>query len=852
MPFAHLPDATLRARIDLTLKTTALAGGVLVLSSGASFAACVAGGPSGGFANSVNCTGGNPFFHTSTTDFLINLPDGNNRIRSGTADVVSLTENNNGLIIGDGARVRQNSTTSGNEAVSVIGSTNSEITVKSGGLIRNVGTSNAAMGIYARTGSHNLKVTIEDGGRIVTSGGEAIATSFAATSPTAGAINMLITNHGSIRHTKTTGDRLIHVAEATIINETTGTMQLDVSNRPVVEMENGGTLTNRGLIRNRGTGRAIDGDSTGPGVEYITNAGTIRTRGTTAISMFSSNDTLELQPGSVIIGNVDAGAGTDRLRFGGTGSDSFDLSEIGDALKYRFFETFEVIDGDWTFSGTTTDDFTVTGGRVLGTGTFADLTFTGGIFAPGNSAIGTTTVAGDLILGAGSTYEVDVNAAAQSDTIAVGGSTTVDTGATLAIQGAIESYPTTSLTSTILTSTGGVTGTFGTVTDNLPDVDFIVDYRSNDIRLIYSKVPETVAETVSTPSPTRSSTPGTPFSAKDIHAAGIAGASGADGAFIGTILQSPTTNRQNVGPNQRLSFRNLPDTASVSTRGATARHIAVWTAGIGRKIDVDGTATALGWDATTGGLTLGLDAAPDTATPMIATVALGYTSTRTTSGLATSQAKTAHLGLANTWHSGPWQFGAALSYGRTTYENERQFMAGGAMRTAKGKTSGQSLGVNLKSYYDLAAANGSTSEAYSYGPVFALDWLRTKTDGYTETGAGILNLDVASTQTTRAAARLGFAGSVSKRVNNAKVTFDGLLAIERHFGDRSVESVSTLPLTGQRFTTRSAPIDLHNAVVGLGATIELSAQTSAFAQYEGHLGRNASDHRLAIGLSIDF
>lgn len=237
---------------------------------------------------------------------------------------------------------------------------------------------------------------------------------------------------------------------------------------------------------------------------------------------------------------------------------------------------------------------------------------------------------------------------------------------------------------------------------------------------------------------------------------------------------------------------------------------------------------------------------------MIATVALGYTATYTTSGLATSEAKTAHFGLANTWHTGPWQLGAALSYGRVHYTNERQFVAAGTMVKAKGKTSGHALGINLKSYFDIAASNGSTSQAYSYGPVFALDWLQTKTAGYTETGAGILNLDVSSTKTTRAAARLGFAGSVSQRINGAKVTFDGMLAIERHFADRSVQTVSTLPITGQQFTTKSAPIDLHNAVIGLGAAIELSPQTSAFAQYEGHLGRNASDHRLAVGLSIDF
>ena len=51
--------------------------------------------------------------------------------------------------------------------------------------------------------------------------------------------------------------------------------------------------------------------------------------------------TLELQAGSVIEGNVVAGAGvaTDTLRLGGTGSDSFDVSAIGP--QYQNFDIFQ-------------------------------------------------------------------------------------------------------------------------------------------------------------------------------------------------------------------------------------------------------------------------------------------------------------------------------------------------------------------------------------------------------------------------------------------------------------------------------------------------------------------------------
>ena len=57
-----------------------------------------------------------------------------------------------------------------------------------------------------------------------------------------------------------------------------------------------------------------------------------------------------------------------------------------------------------------------TDGTLSGTGTLGTVNIVGGIFAPGNS-IGTTNIAGDLDFTAGGTYEVEVNAAGNSDLI---------------------------------------------------------------------------------------------------------------------------------------------------------------------------------------------------------------------------------------------------------------------------------------------------------------------------------------------------------------------------------------------------------------------------------------------------
>ncbi|ODS03124.1 hypothetical protein AUC71_11375 [Methyloceanibacter marginalis] len=178
---------------------------------------------------------------------------------------------------------------------------------------------------------------------------------------------------------------------------------------------------------------------------------------------------MELHPSATINGNVLAGTGTDTLGFAGTGAGAFNLSNIDtgtNTKQYRSFEVFEVDNGAWSFTGSTTAPFTVNGGTVMGTGTFGDLTVNGGTLAPGNS-IGTMTVNGAFTLSAGTVYEVEVNAAGESDKVIVNGTVNL-TGATLRVLAANGNYkPSTDYVIIDNDGSDAVTGSFATVTSSL-------------------------------------------------------------------------------------------------------------------------------------------------------------------------------------------------------------------------------------------------------------------------------------------------------------------------------------------------------------------------------------------------
>ncbi|HTH95282.1 MAG TPA: autotransporter domain-containing protein [Rhodocyclaceae bacterium] len=95
----------------------------------------------------------------------------------------------------------------------------------------------------------------------------------------------------------------------------------------------------------------------------VTNSGTINN----GITFTGGVNSLTLQAGSTINGNVVAFSAADTLALGGSTNASFDVSQIGPAAQYRNFGLFEKSGSStWTLTGTTaaTTNWTVSGGLL--------------------------------------------------------------------------------------------------------------------------------------------------------------------------------------------------------------------------------------------------------------------------------------------------------------------------------------------------------------------------------------------------------------------------------------------------------------------------------------------------------
>lgn len=229
-----------------------------------------------------------------------------------------------------------------------------------------------------------------------------------------------------------------------------------------VWISDGGTLVNvsTGTIAGGAAASVTSGDPQfappdgGAGVvgtnATVVNAGTI-TAGVRAdaIRFIGGVNSLELQAGSTINGNVAAFSAADTLKLGGNADAGFDLSAIGAGAQYQGFGHFEKTGGStWTLNGTSTQamPWTVGQGTLAVAGSMANSSFL--VNAPGALAVD-GTVADSTITANGGTV-----------TIAASGSVTntpfaLNAGGTLNIDGTIAGSAVTIAGGTVNLAAGG-------------------------------------------------------------------------------------------------------------------------------------------------------------------------------------------------------------------------------------------------------------------------------------------------------------------------------------------------------------------------------------------------------------
>ena len=542
------------------------------------------------------------------------------------------------------------------------------------------------------------------------------------------------------------------------------------------------------------------------------------------------------------------------------------------------------------------------GGLLGGSGTVGGLAaLAGGTVAPGN-AIGTLSVAGNVAFAAGSTLQVEANAAGQSDRIAATGSATLGGGSVqvLASPGAYD--PRTVYA--ILTANGGVSGRFAGVTSNLAFLTPSLRYAATEVDLTLTRNDIPFAAITGTRNQAAVATAiqasGAGVGAYDrtvglstpqAQAAFAALTGDIHASTVSTAFETAFFVREAIldrlrwgaipGAGEGMDYGSLPAAYTADLPGRTAppamvparvldpRVFGVWGQGFGAFGTARGDGNAAGLTRQTSGFVLGADARLENGIRL--GVAGGYTTTSldTTGRVQSGTIEGGFGGVYGGYELGPVAVRLGAVYADDATRLRRAVVFAGVSDAPTARAGGSTvqgfgeLGYRIPLGGLLGGGTGPAAlvskdapsrpaQAPGYiEPFVGGAYVAIGRDRFAETG-GIAALTSFARDYDLGTATAGVRGQTSLDLGlGAPLSAHGLLGYRRAFGD--VVPTALLAFTGgASFLSAGLPIDRDALVAEVGLDLRVSASATLGVAYTGQVGSRAEDHAVKGNFTYRF
>ncbi len=638
----------------------------------------------------------------------------------------------------------------------------------------------------------------------------------------------------------------------------------------------GSIIDNAALVFNQTTTGTYSGTISGTGSLTKTGAGTLILTGTNTYTggTLISEGTLQIGNGGAsgsIVGNVVNNATLVFNRSGTydfpgtiTGSGAVIItggSTVNFTSAAGYNGNIGVADSSFVLSpnAVSRSSYTIgTGGTISGTGTIGGLTVaSGGTAAPGYSP-GTLTVAGNVTFLPGSVYSVDVTPSGAHDLITASGTASI-LGGTVAVNATAGGYsPVTTLT--ILQASGGVSGTFASVTSNLAFLTPLLGYDANDVYLTLRRNDISFASQALT--------------ANQRAVAGAADGLGWSNPVYYALANLPV----GAAP---AAFDSLSGEAYASSSTVMLQQSIYLRDAVGARLgQALAPATAPGGPETAA-LAPGL-------TPTLWMQGFGAWGNAWGNGNAASVSSdiAGVFGGADVALGDHWRVGLMGGYSRTTLDANARNSSGtidnydiGLYAGARYGDLGLKAGVSY-TWHDAAMTRSAVFSGYSgrntsgydagttqvFGeagytfrmngvalePFAGLAYVHLSTNGLTETGStSALSVSTGDMDT--------LFSSLGVRVGSSLTLVPGLtvspslsLAWLHAFGDVAPAATTAFATGSQPFTVTGVPLARDSALIGAGLDYRLNANAVLSATYSGQFASGIQDNAFKGMLTVNF
>ncbi|MEN5278225.1 autotransporter domain-containing protein [Brucella sp. TWI432] len=485
----------------------------------------------------------------------------------------------------------------------------------------------------------------------------------------------------------------------------------------------------------------------------------------------------------------------------------------------------------------------------------------GSIIAPGNS-IGTLKVTGNLAFDAGATYVAEIDAAGKSDRIDVSGTAALG-GAKVYVEKAAGTYMP-GKRYTILSAEGGITGTFGDMSQNMPFVDLGLAYDANAVYLDIARNDVDFIATVKT-----SNQKSVALAVEEL---------GAGNAVYDTVVM------QDSEDNARRAFNALSGEVHASTRTAiindssivrnavmdrigaafggernaasssvatdvdsaqiSAPRAAIWGQALGQwsETGADGNAGKL--KQSTGGFVAGYDAEVVENWRLGALAGYSRTNFDVNDRNSSGHSDNYHLGIYGGTQWDATLFKAGVAYSWHKIETDRFVAFPGFSESLDADYSANTFQAfgELSHRFDL---NGTAIEPFANVAV-----VRLQTDRFNEHG-GNAALQIGKETTTTTFTTLGLRASAPVVFGSMNAKLNGTVGWQHAYGD-TIPTAAAAFDAGTVFEVAGAPIAKDTAIIKAGFDIDLGNQTTLGLEYSGQYGSSFNQNSGKAKLSVKF
>ena len=653
-----------------------------------------------------------------------------------------------------------------------------------------------------------------------------------------------------------------------------------------------GAISGPGGLSKIGAGTlTLSGQSTYTGATGV-NAGTLQAGAVNAFSPFSaftvaSGATLNLASFNQTIGSL-AGAGNVTLgsailttgndntstTFSGVISGAGGLAKIGNGiLTLTGANTFTggttLNSGGLVVNGSLASGVTVNGGVLSGNGSFGGLVTNGGILAPGNS-IGTFTVNGNFTQNGG-IYQVEVNAAGQSDRINVGGTATIN-GGTVQVLAQSGTYAR-NTTYTILNATGGVSGTYSGVTSNFAFLTPSLNYNANNVFLTLLQNQSAFAAGAQT---ANQFAVGTALDQANASATGdfntvlnaLSVLSTQQGpAALNAISGQPYADFGTMNVQSGALFMNAVGQQMAGARGAAsggqrqalaqaceieacdaASPWGAWASALGGLGSVAGNSNSSALTYNFGGAAAGVDYRLDPR--FLVGLSAGYAAGNewVDSFMGRGWTDSVSVLAYGSFTQAGFYTDALAGYAYSSNQLQRQIIIPGLQpRTANGSTGANQFLGQVEAGYKVPLF---APAAATVTPFARLQGSTVTQNSFTEWGAQSLSLNVA--QQTTNSLRTTFGADLAGAIG---LSVERKLDLALRLGWLHEYADTGRPITGafagapsNAFTVYGATPQRDSALIGFLASTAITGASQVYLRYQGEVGSGSDNHTLNLGV----